>query len=219
MKMIKYIRNCPNCEVEIVYKNPRSFKWASRDGKVCKVCYTEKMKKTIIEKLNNGEQWGGPRNREKEKSLIKSFSRLCPRCNETIMYSRKDIRDSADKNQSICNKCSTYKYNKTFNNVITDEHIKQMRASKAGFSSWEEYVEKYPKKQFYKREVWKLTYKNPLNTLPNWKKRGRCGVDGAYQLDHIISINEGWEGGIPAEEIAKWENLRMIPWKDNRDKW
>jgi RNA polymerase subunit RPABC4/transcription elongation factor Spt4 len=216
---MEYTRNCPNCDIEIKYKNPRSFKWANRDNKVCRVCYTEKMKKTIIEKLNKGERWGAPRNKQKEHTLVKSHSRICPNCKEDIFYTRKDIRDMADKRKSVCNKCSSYIHKKNFNNVITEDHRKQMRASKAGFSSWEEYVEKYPKKQFYKREVWRLTYKNPLNTLPNWERRGRCGVDGAYQLDHIISINEGWEGGIPAEEIAKWENLRMIPWKENRNKW
>jgi hypothetical protein len=217
--MSEYIRNCPNCNSEIKYKNPRSFKWADRDKKVCRKCYTEKLKNTIQEKIKNGEQWGGPRDRDKEKSLTKEYERNCPSCNNVIFYSRKDIRDSANKSNTVCNSCSSYIHKKNFNNVITEDHRKKMRATKAGFSSWEEYVEKYPKKQFYKREVWRLTYKHPLETLPNWDKRGRCGVDGAYQLDHVVSINEGWELGIPIEEIAKWENLRMIPWKENRDKW
>jgi hypothetical protein len=217
--MVEYVRNCPNCNSEIKYKNPRSFKWADRDGKVCRSCYSKKLVETIQRKLENGETWGGPRSREKEKNLVKSHIRICPNCKSEMKYSRKDIMVSSERNNTVCNKCSTYIHNKTFNNIITEEHRKKMRASKAGFSSWEEYVEKYPKKQFYKREVWRLTYKHPLQTLTNWDKRGRCGVDGAYQLDHIVSINEGWNGGIPAEEIAKWENLRMIPWKENRSKW
>jgi hypothetical protein len=51
--------------------------------------------------------------------------------------------------------------------------------------------------------------------LENWDKRGRCGVEGAYQLDHIRSIDWGWKNGIDAEVIAEWDNLRMIPWKTN----
>jgi hypothetical protein len=54
-----------------------------------------------------------------------------------------------------------------------------------------------------------------LNTLDNWNLRGRCGVEGAYQLDHIKSINWGWENDIEPQLIAEWDNLRMIPWKDN----
>jgi hypothetical protein len=214
---MSYQRNCPTCNSIIEYKNKRSFKWADRDGKECRVCYSKKISDTLKNKVSNGDFVPHIRNRNAETD--KPFIKKCPNCNDDMFFTSKKGVKKSEYNNTICNKCSSYKYNKTFNNVITDEHRKQMRASKAGFSTWEEYVEKYPKKQFYKREVWRLTYKNPLNTLPNWKKRGRCGVDGAYQLDHIISINEGWEGGIPAEEIAKWENLRMIPWKDNRDKW
>lgn len=51
---------------------------------------------------------------------------------------------------------------------------------------------------------------NPRN-LP----RTRCGVDGGYQLDHIVSIKEGFETGISAEELSCKDNLRMLPWKKN----
>jgi hypothetical protein len=54
--------------------------------------------------------------------------------------------------------------------------------------------------------------------LENFDKRGRCGVSGAYQLDHIISINFGWKNNIPAEQIGEMKNLKMIPWKENRKK-
>ena len=93
-----------------------------------------------------------------------------------------------------------------------------MRASKAGFDSWEEYVECYPEKQMYKREVWRLTYQQPLESLLNFDLRGRCGVPGAYQIDHMVSIEEGFQSGIPVEEIAHISNLQMLPWEDNRQK-
>jgi ribosomal protein L40E len=215
--MIEYIRNCPNCNSEITYKNPRSFKWADRDGKVCRRCYSVNISKTLKRAVESGEFI--PHIRNKNLEINKPFVKKCPNCSEDMYFTSKKGLLKSTQNKTVCNKCSTYIHNKTFNNIITEEHRKKMRASKAGFSSWEEYVEKYPKKQFYKREVWRLTYKHPLETLTNWDKRGRCGVDGVYQLDHIVSINEGWKGGIPAEEIAKWENLRMIPWKENRSKW
>jgi hypothetical protein len=212
-----YNRNCPNCGDVIEYKNPRSFKWANRDKKSCRKCYSKQISETLKKKVEDGTFVVNKRPKNSEVKY--THFRNCPNCNEQISYSRKDIRDSLEKKRTVCNSCSTKKYKKGVINGVTNQQTLQMRATKAGFTNWEEYVEKYPKKQFYKREVWRLTYRNPLNELEHWEKRGRCGVDGAYQLDHIKSINWGWENGIPAETIAEWGNLRMIPWKDNRDKW
>jgi endogenous inhibitor of DNA gyrase (YacG/DUF329 family) len=213
-----HTRECPICSNEIQYTNKRSWYNAKKLNSSCRLCWSKKISKTANDKIKIGEHWGGKRDKEKEKNIDRPYTRKCPDCGKSIGYIRKHKLQEAIKNNTVCNSCSSYKYNKTWTNVISDEHIKQMRATKAGFDSWEEYKKKYPKKQFYKREVWRYTYQNDLEKLPNWEKRGRCGVDGAYQLDHIMSINEGWEKKIPPEQIAKWENLRMIPWKQNRYK-
>ena len=210
-----YKRNCPKCGDEIEHINPRSFKWAKRDGKPCRKCYSKDISATLKTKAKNGEFNYVVRDKEREKTLERNFHRNCPDCGNQMSYVSKGTLETAIRKNTVCNSCSTYKYNKTFNDVIKEEHREQMRATKAGFENFEEYKEKYPKKEMYKREVWRYTYKHPLETLEHWDKRGKCGVEGAYQLDHIISINEGWSNKIPAEEIAKWENLRMIPWKDN----
>lgn len=208
-----HIRNCPNCKKEIYYTNKRSWYNANRGNCKCKVCADKSSSDTLLKKVKDGNYKVNIR--PKNKNVIYTHFRVCPNCQKEIGYTRKDIMVSSEKKQSLCNSCSAYKYGKTFKDVISDENVKQMRATKAGFKNWEEYVENYPKKQFYKREVWRLTYQHPLNTLEHWEVRGRCGVDGAYQLDHIKSIDWGWKNGIPPEEIAKWENLRMIPWKTN----
>lgn len=44
---------------------------------------------------------------------------------------------------------------------------------------------------------------------------GRCGVDGAYHIDHIISVRHGFENKIPVEVISAKENLQLLPWLDN----
>jgi len=211
-------RNCPICDTEIEYTNKRSWYNAKKANSSCRDCWKSKISKTAKTLISEGKQWGGVRDKEKEKDLNRPFTRKCPNCGNDMNYSRKDIMESAVKNNTICNSCSAYKYNKTWSNVISDKHIRKMRATKAGFSSWEEYKKKYPKKEMYKREVWRHTYQNDLKKLQNWEKRGRNGVNGAYQLDHIISINEGWEKGIPPEKIGEWANLRMIPWQVNREK-
>ncbi len=208
-----YNKNCPKCGNSIEYTNKRSWYNAIKRDSKCKSCYRTEGSNTLKEKYKSGILKVVPR--KKNCDLIKPFKRNCPRCNNEMSYVSLGTLNTSIKRNTMCNSCSTYKYNKTFKDVVTESHIKQMRATKAGFDSWEEYVENYPKKQFYKREVWRLTYKQPIQTLENWDKRGRCGVEGAYQLDHIKSIDWGWKNNISAQEIARWDNLRMIPWKTN----
>lgn len=210
-----YKRNCPKCNSIIEYKNPRSFKWADRDGKVCRGCYSKTISATIKDKFKNGDWIPKKRNKENEKTLERNYHRNCPKCENKMNYASKGILERAIKENTMCNKCSTIVYKKGIMNGVTKEQVEQMRATKAGFQNFDEYKQKYPKKQFYKREVWRLTYQKPIDTLENWKLRGRCGVEGAYQLDHIRSIDWGWKNGIDAEVIAEWDNLRMIPWKTN----
>ena len=42
-----------------------------------------------------------------------------------------------------------------------------------------------------------------------------CGVEGGWQLDHIISIKYGFENNIDPVIISSIENLQMLPWLDN----
>jgi hypothetical protein len=212
---MSYFRSCPQCNAEIVYKNARSFKWATRDNTGCRKCYSKKISETIKTRYNNGEYNFVPRNAEREKTKERNYHRNCPECGNNMSYIKEATMKESLRRNTICNRCSCYKYNKTFKDVIKPEHILQMRATKAGFSNFEEYKEKYPKKKFYKQEVWRLTYQHDLSKLPNVELRGRCGVDGAYQLDHIQSINWGWENGIEPSVIASMENLKVIPWREN----
>lgn len=72
----------------------------------------------------------------------------------------------------------------------------------------------------YCRRVTRATHANKhiYSTWENFDKIGRCGVEGAYQLDHIISKYHGFENGIPPEQIGDIQNLQIIPWLDNRIK-
>lgn len=45
--------------------------------------------------------------------------------------------------------------------------------------------------------------------------RTLCGIDGGYQLDHIMSIKHGFDNNIDPRELSKKENLQMLPWKVN----
>jgi hypothetical protein len=71
----------------------------------------------------------------------------------------------------------------------------------------------------YRQKVDLLTEKNYVKFKdiinPENKPRTLCGVEGGYQLDHIYPVYLGYMNNIPLEEIAKLENLRIIPWKEN----
>lgn len=74
----------------------------------------------------------------------------------------------------------------------------------------------------YRREVQRLTEynyrfnKNIIN--PHNLLRTKCGVSGGYQLDHKISVKEGFDRGIPSHEIGCVSNLQMLSWEANRKK-
>jgi len=74
--------------------------------------------------------------------------------------------------------------------------------------------------QEYRCLVNYYTNKNDLSVLENYnKKRGLSGVVGAYQLDHVISIKDGYDNNIKPEVIGSIDNLQFITWEENRSKW
>lgn len=85
--------------------------------------------------------------------------------------------------------------------------------------NYEEYLESLPAYKKYRSDVMKVTNKQNFNELENNdKKRGLCGVPGAYQLDHKFSIFEGFKEGIEPEIIGNINNLEFIPWEENLNK-
>ena len=71
-------------------------------------------------------------------------------------------------------------------------------------------------KRKYYLEVWKVTMRQPLQTLENFDKRGRAkkGTDN-HHIDHIIPIIEGYTTGQSSEVIGDIKNLRMLHWREN----
>lgn len=71
----------------------------------------------------------------------------------------------------------------------------------------------------YKNKVHRLsehTYRKNRNIInPSEHPRTRAGVKGGYQLDHIITVKQGFIDQIPAENIASLDNLRMLTWEEN----
>ena len=146
----------------------------------------------------------------------------CPDCGVIRYFARKDNLQVALNNNTVCESCSTTKKVRGAALGLKGESLKSMRATKAGFKNWEEYKQKYPKKKAYINEVHKLTRKQPLHLLHNYSKlkenTGAMGTEGAYQIDHIKSIDWGWKNGIPAHKIAQLSNIQIIKWEENLQK-
>lgn len=74
----------------------------------------------------------------------------------------------------------------------------------------------------YSRRVHWLTkktyqeFKDLIN--PQNYPRTLCGVSGGYQLDHKMSIHEGFIKNVPPDMLADPSNLQMLPWIENRKK-
>ena len=87
------------------------------------------------------------------------------------------------------------------------------------------FTEKEYKKQLtdfykYRLEVESITKQQLIHTLKNSDKpRGKMGEEGAYQLDHIIPVYEGFKQNMSPEKIGNIKNLQIITWEENRSKW
>jgi len=80
---------------------------------------------------------------------------------------------------------------------------------------YDEYIKRLPVFKRYRKKVMFYTNKQPINTLPNYDKRGKSGVKGAYQLDHKFSIIEGFKNDIDPKIIGCLYNLEFITWEEN----
>lgn len=91
-------------------------------------------------------------------------------------------------------------------------------ARRNGYSTYEEYRDSLPEWKAYQIDVWRYTKQQPLEILENYDRRGVNGEEGAYTLDHIISIKKGFMESYPPEEIGHISNLQMLPWMENIQK-
>ena len=214
-----YSRECPKCEKTLYYATYRNLQRAIQNNRHCNTCRRlspEQRKKMSETNLRRGIL---PPLTTKEYMASRNykFFKNCPRCNTQMKYTTQWRLVESIRKGTLCIRCRAIvsdagKYR------ITSEAVKKMRATKAGFVSWEEYLIMYPIKKQYKAEVWRHTYKQSLNELENYDKRGRMGVEGAYQIDHIISVDEGFKKGISAEKIGHISNIQILPWKENLEK-
>ncbi|PCI28137.1 hypothetical protein COB55_04475 [Candidatus Wolfebacteria bacterium] len=96
--------------------------------------------------------------------------------------------------------------------------IKKQIETKTGMK-YEEYLERIPDWELYKKQVLKFTRRQSIYLLESVEKRGLSGVNGSYQLDHMFTIYEGFKQNICPYIIGNICNLIMLPWEDNISKY
>jgi hypothetical protein len=108
-----------------------------------------------------------------------------------------------------------------------DDYIQKLREIDRSYMQTEEYSkimsnESTPAYKKYRNRVQTLTervYKKHIDIInPDNHPRTLAGVEGGWQLDHIIEVRFGFDNDIPPEAISELENLRMLPWKENLER-
>lgn len=102
----------------------------------------------------------------------------------------------------------------------TKEHRKErglydhIYLKRTGYT-YAEFQKRRPAFKKYHQQVRSITHVQPLHALEHYDKRGKAGVDGAYNLDHKFSVIEGFKQGVGPAIIGHTSNLHMIPWEAN----
>lgn len=214
-----YERNCPKCSKILSYTDRRNFARAIRNKGLCTECAMPKRSSPAISKKISktltGKKYPNRKSNERKTKPLRFF-RICPNCKKSKGYVRRYSIERANKQNSVCNSCSAIIYKKTWNDVITSAHREKMAAKKAGYDTFAAYMKDLDNRKKYYRDVRLVTTKQDISLLENYDKlRGLCGVNEAYQLDHIISVSKGYTDNIAPDIIGDISNLRIIPWKDN----
>jgi hypothetical protein len=214
----KWIRNCPKCSNVLYYSSRNNLNKAAKKGSVCMNCkneFTDEYRQKISDSLK-GRSTGNRQYRKRSEIINRPFKRNCPSCNKEIGYTRRDRWLRANRGNTVCNSCSSKIYKKSWTYVIKEEHTQKMAATKAGFDTFDEYMANLAAKKVYYRAVRKISKAQDISRLENFDKlRGLCGIEGAYQLDHVISVDEGFHKNISPGIIGDLSNLRIVPWRDN----
>jgi len=133
---------------------------------------------------------------------IKEETRICLCCSTEFT-----VNPSSSK-RYCSQSCSCKSIDKSY--MQTEEYRNSLR--KDTTPEYKRYCNRVHKlsKQIYEQ------FKDEIN--PNNYPRGLAGESGVYHLDHIVSIKHGFDNNLPPEEVARKENLQMLPWKENISK-
>lgn len=152
------------------------------------------------------------------KGSNKKVECLCDGCGTKFERSYQLLmRPKKAYSGHYCKPCARKVIGKNMDRTNIDEATRNRLGSK--HHNWNPDLKEY--NRFRNKVYWlsEKVYNENIDILnPNGYERTRCGADG-YQLDHIISIKEGYEKGMTVEELSALTNLQLLPWQENRAKW
>lgn len=133
---------------------------------------------------------------------IKQEERSCMYCGNRFIVNLSDVKRYCSQS------CGSKNIDKSY--MQTEEYRKTLR--KDTTPEYKRYCNRVHKlsKKIYEQ------FKHEIN--PNNYPRGLAGEQGVYHLDHIVSIRYGFDNNLLPEEVARKENLQMLPWKENISK-
>lgn len=175
---------------------------------------------TSCKKVTYYENVGSWRNAKTK--LTRTGILRCPQCagKEGREASSKEIpgRTKGSKNRDNTKvRIANIEKRKYLQNTTKEQRLKGI-AKRNGYETYEEYQATLSDWEKYKNEVWRITNQQPLTLLENFDKRGKSGIEDAYQIDHMYSILKGFKNQIPPALIGDIKNLQMLPWLENLQK-
>lgn len=208
-----------------IWKNKVQNAWNNKEEKELK-SILDKRNKTFLKKYGKTsiEHAAQQINFFTEKNNVSNVSQI-PEIRKKITNSLNKLYSDPKKKSEIRKKCeNTCMKNHGYKNIMFDPNRKIEITKKARLAR-EKNGNCFPQslmKTFekYRNRVHSLTNKNKFIkfTDEQFKKIGKMGNENAYQIDHMVSIKEGFIKKIPIEIISNPENLRLIHWRENLNK-
>jgi hypothetical protein len=244
----KYYRECPNSECcnVITYTTKRAKYSADIKKSLCKYCSKKNITNpfynlddnTIKKIRQSHSDWYEKTYGEINNKIINlllntklTYNEICLELNIkkgkiTYLIKKLNIKRPKVKTEKQI-QASKNNMKKMINSglksnigVTTIEHYKKIFKSRYGYE-YDIFIERQSEYKKYYKLVRNLTNKNLKKysyLFSDLDKLGRCGVDGAYQVDHIFSIKEGFIRDLPPSLISNPSNLNVIRWEDNLSK-
>jgi hypothetical protein len=157
----------------------------------------QRWRRTLGVNLGRGSKRGKPRPWQ-----IKQEERSCLCCGTEFIVNPSDTKKYCSQS------CGSKNIDKSY--MQTEEYRRSLR--KDTTPEYKRYCNRVHKlsKKIYEQ------FKHEIN--PNNYPRGLAGEQGVYHLDHIVSIRYGFDNNLLPEEVARKENLQMLPWRENISK-
>lgn len=192
--MYRAYRNCPKCNLQIehttIQSQEKADKLASRSSQAAKLC-----RSCIATNINN-RRWSDPVELERQ--------------------SQRFLKNNPSKNKPAWNRGIP-------RDESTKQKIRESKKNNGGTSG--ELNPNYGKFKYHNTRSDYKQYLNRVRVLTERNrflikgydetKRGKAGIPGMYQIDHIKSIIDCWYEKLSPEQAADVLNLRFIPWEEN----